>query len=468
MSDKPNNSQYRLVEVQIKNLKRLELFEVELDEDDNFVVVSGDNAAGKSSILDSIMWILKGSGIEVPLRKGASQGEGILTLTNGQRLTIRRGVTKKGEGAVTITTEDGSKVPSPQTFLNGLVGSLAFDPLEFVGMRPDKQAEVIRTLCGLKFDDLKEEHTQRYNRRTELNRELEEAETLLSNREKPDADLVLEERSAAELMAELQRLQKLDREAEMATEAVTRAMDDVAKANKAVRDAEDVLAAARKALEESQSVVTAKSELANAANSAAPAAEVLGAAHEAVATVDKHNAAVRNAIAYNEEKAKVTKLKGMVDAINVRLGQLKEEKENRIKSAQMPVPGMAVDEDNVIRIDGETFGQLSYAERVRVSAMVAMALNPKLPLVLIREGANLNKANTAMIANMAKERGAMVLFEKFSEEVDSDGLHMVDGVLAYVHGEPVAPTSAQLEPLKPAETPADDPPAVSRGDLFGA
>ena len=82
--------------------------------------------------------------------------------------------------------------------------------------------------------------------------------------------------------------------------------------------------------------------------------------------------------------------------------------------ADFPIPGLAFDADGVT-FNGIPFAQCSSAERLRVSVAMGIALNPKLKVLLIRDGSLLDDNNLAMIAEAAKEADAQVWIERVSK-----------------------------------------------------
>lgn len=66
-----------------------------------------------------------------------------------------------------------------------------------------------------------------------------------------------------------------------------------------------------------------------------------------------------------------------------------------------------------------------------------MAQNPKLKVILIREGALVNKTNMKVLTDLAAIGGYQLWIEKFQEEASSDGLHITDGHISHVNGNPV-------------------------------
>jgi hypothetical protein len=65
-----------------------------------------------------------------------------------------------------------------------------------------------------------------------------------------------------------------------------------------------------------------------------------------------------------------------------------------------------------------------------------MSQNPTLKIVIVKEGALMNSANLKILFDLAAERDFQVWLEKFSETPCAEGLHIVDGSIAFEDGQP--------------------------------
>src|SRR3990167_8327172 len=104
--------------------------------------------------------------------------------------------------------------------------------------------------------------------------------------------------------------------------------------------------------------------------------------------------------------------------------------------AAMPVPGLGFGEGSVT-FDGVPFDQAETSAQIRVGVAIAMAANPKLRVIRIKEGSFLDQDNLALIAEMARAHDYKVWLER----VDTSGKVGVvidDGQVVAVNGEPVA------------------------------
>jgi DNA repair exonuclease SbcCD ATPase subunit len=168
----------KITRLEIVDFKRIEAAAIDADTGKP-IVLTGDNGQGKTSVLDAVMFALTRSGTEKPIRNGAESATVALTLTDGTErvLTVRRKM--KGTNAyLDVSTQDGAKMPSPQKFLDSLIGNLAFDPEAFTRLKPKEQADALRIAVGLDTSDLDADHKLAYAQRTEANRVKDNAEKL--------------------------------------------------------------------------------------------------------------------------------------------------------------------------------------------------------------------------------------------------------------------------------------------------
>ena len=128
----------KIIALEAENVKHLRV--VNINPDGSLVVIGGDNAQGKTCVLDAIEYALNGaSSIPVkPIRHGQTKARVVLDLGD---IVVTRTFTAKGTNLI-VKNKDGAIFPSPQAMLDKLVGELSFDPLEFSKMDAKKQSEV--------------------------------------------------------------------------------------------------------------------------------------------------------------------------------------------------------------------------------------------------------------------------------------------------------------------------------------
>ena len=126
----------------------------------------------------------------------------------------------------------------------------------------------------------------------------------------------------------------------------------------------------------------------------------------------------------------------MADSLTDAMAERTRQREAAIRNAAMPVPGLGFSAEGVT-FNGLPFDQASSAEQLRVSVAIAMAANPKLRVLRIKDGSLLDENGLRMIGEMAQAED----YQVWVESVRTDGkvgIIMEDGAIAG-YGEEVVP-----------------------------
>lgn len=408
----------KILKLEIDNLKRITALEI--DAKGEPIALSGDNGAGKSSVIDAIVWALTGQELVDPIRHGAASGEARLTVgdPDGPILKIVRTASRKGE-YLKVYGSDDKTVASPQKFIDALIrGRLALDPMEFLRMKPKDQAVALRLALGLtgKTSEIDERRKALFDERTEVNRERERARAKLQPYDISDAGL--EPTSVGILMQDLQAAEDLQRRHDQ-----NEGMQRVHREKREILEKKVAELNTEIAMHSEQ--VTVLQFQANAFE-ARPTKDQVDQIRNFIADNDQRNTAIRHAkeMAVIEREA----LDGDTRAgkLTLSIDECDQEKADLLAEVKMPYPGMEITDDGVY-IKGETLEQQSTGEQIKISCMIAMAAQPDLRLLIIREGALINERNRAMIYSIAESRKWQVWEERFSEKPMKDTLHIVQG-----------------------------------------
>jgi RecA/RadA recombinase len=467
----------RIIRLQAEGFKRL--VAVDITPEGDLIEVRGENGNGKSSVLDAIYAALGGADAapEMPVREGEEAA--VIRLDLGE-LIVTRYFTEAGTTGLKVTTPDGAAYGSAQTMLDKLVGAISFDPLEFLELRPEEQAEELRKLVTIadpktgEVVDLKaieEANAADYAKRRDVNRDgktlAARIEAMGGVRFVPDdapdrAAIVAAMQGAAETNAAIER-ERADRDRrarllETSADALL-GMRERATAlrNELMRLEEDIAA---KALE----ISTGEAEL----GKLPPLDEPVDVA-DLSAQLEEADRIAEN-VRVNEERARLmgefAELKRSSEAHTVAMTERNAKRAAAIAAAQMPVEGLALDlgEDGKLGVlfAGVPFSQASDAERLRVSAAVAMAANPTLRVLRLKNASLLDKRAVETLRGLATDNDFQIWAEFVGDE--GPGIIMEAGE---VRG------ADKPEPLpKPRQRKKDEPEAregesVSHGTTAG-
>lgn len=139
----------KISKIRIKNL--FGLSEIELDGKDREFI--GDNATGKTSVIDCIRLALRNkSDRDYVIKGGAEEGEVYIETDSG--LTIKRLFrTKKADySRIKQDGEKGAAGVKTEAFLREIFSEIQLDPVAFLDMTPQEQNRTILDLIDFKWD----------------------------------------------------------------------------------------------------------------------------------------------------------------------------------------------------------------------------------------------------------------------------------------------------------------------------
>ena len=400
----------RIVRLEAENFKILKA--VEITPTGDVVQITGENAAGKSSVLDAIAWALGGGNFTVaqPVRRGAAKARALLDLGD---ITVERTRSADGAMALRVTAKDGSRLPSPQAVLDRLVGDLTFDPLAFARMEPRAQAEMLRRLVGLDLAKFDEARARVYQERTLIGRERDRAAAQVKPND-PAWDALPDQPLSIDILTgEYARAARADSDARNARQRAERLREDIAALELSLAQARDDLTQAEYVAGQYQ-------------NTEGP----MAAAAAALKGAELTNSAIRVRNANRERRADATALAEKYEVLTGHIAAIDGKKAELIASAEMPVPGLSYDEGGVA-LNGLPFAQASTAEQLRTSVAIGARQNAALRVMLVRDGSLLDRVSMALLGGMAHDLGLQLWIERVASGAPV-GIVIEDGSVAMV------------------------------------
>ncbi len=432
----------KILNLQASNLKRI--VAIEVTPDGAVVEITGRNRQGKTSLLDAIWWLITGGNNvqSQPIRSGETEAVIVGVLGDDgsdKRLKVTRTfklkrteLAKIAEGeepdptewatTLKIENEDGFAAGKPQEMLDGLIGSLAFDPLAFLHAKAKDQVVMLRDLLKLDFTEIDTAIKTAFDERTGVNRETEsyqaQANAILIPADAPEEainvdDLIAALDEAGQTNIDIERQQSARRQE---AQSIVRAEETLEADNSRLtaeraRIAEAITAA--DALEErlktdEDSITERKKKL-----------EGVDQIPDPVDTADLRQQiadarVVNEAVAQRTRKAelqqKATDSKAKADALTAAIDEKKAEKAKLLAESNMPVEGLSFGEDGVT-LDGLPFDQASDAQQLETSIAIAATMNPKLRVIRVREGDKLDSDAFKRLVTYAEKNDLQVWLE---------------------------------------------------------
>ena len=402
----------KIIKLRAENIKKL--VAVEITPSGSVIKITGKNASGKTSVLDSIFWALGGmNGIQAqPIRKGQTRAKVEVDL---DEMIVKRSFNEGGTTQLTIENKDGLRFKSPQTLLDGLLGKLSFDPLAFMNLEPRKQFETLRQLTGVDFSKLDGVRQRTYDERAGTNRDVKRLEVQIEGMNVP-ADAPREEVSGAEIVAKIEEANKL-REKQVALETDIQQLENAARVTeqemqdllKRVQDLKDIYKIKEDSVSKTSSAIEDIEEKLNAVE-----VPDISALNTELAEVESKNKEARAYQARDLAKAELQEQKNVSKDLTDKIQAVDDEKQKQIGEAKFPLDGLSFG-DGAVTYNDLPMDQASHAEQLKVSMAMAMSLNPKLKVIRITDGSLLDSSSMKIVEDMAKDQDYQVWIEQMDE-----------------------------------------------------
>ena len=420
----------KITRLQAENIKRL--VAVEINPEGNVVLITGENGAGKSSVLDSIYWALAGKKAHQPQPIRTGEDKATITLELGD-IVVRREFKRDSEGdrittKLVVENAEGARYPSPQDMLDDMLESLAFDPLAFANAKPEKQYAILRGfVTSVNWDDEEKANQMEYGHRRDINREVaaleaklgDSLENLAELETLPDEDILkkmasiktIQEANAIQEKGRLMLVQNINAMQELGKgdllrigrlrQDIERSQADIQRLENEIKSVDGDQEIRRTAIVNDREKIKAIPEPEEVPD--------IAELQEGLDSVRAHNDRVKM---LTEARAKQAKS----DELTKGLDDRKERLKKAVEDADMPAPGLELTDSQVF-LDGAPIVQASEAQKYRLSGAIMIKLNPKLRVVLVRNASLIDEKGMAFYQELADKHD----FQFWMERVDTSG-----------------------------------------------
>jgi hypothetical protein len=442
--------------VKVQNMLRVEF--AELKGIGGSVTISGANAAGKSSIFDSIAFTLGGEALipKDPIRAGQDEAEVEVDLGEFKvkRRFVRNEKAKDGyTSTLTVLGKDGGKYTNGQTVLNAVLGKLTFDPAAFAEMPAKQRRKLLAEIVGVDLDRFDFEEKAAESTRLahygvyETAKRKKESLPPVPAAKPATVDVASLNQQLSDLLTRRSTIDMAamtaEREVGEATRAVSGAQTIIADLQADVDALTKQLSKATIDLKEWQGSLPKLEKDAKAAGIKLaqsrenyPGDDILQMLQQQIATAAEANKASveydmqiaqRNEInaTWKAEEAKREELTKKIEAV-------REARMKALQTAAFPVEGLGFEADDCT-YNGIAFEQASQAEKIDVSLAIGMAANPRLKVLFVRQGSLLDPQTHARIEKRAAEHDYWIWYEVV-DTTGQVGFYIEEGRLKAVDG----------------------------------
>lgn len=405
----------KIAKLRIDNFKRIKLIKLDIPKEAIAISVSGKNAQGKSSILDSFCAAFGGKRLcpTQPIKTGKKEALIEMTLNDGT--IVKRVFYGDGDGVATSSfveiIQEGKVKNSPQMWLDRCFNRICLDPLHFIHQKGTFRLKILNGLIGSEYikkqNELKEIKSKISSTKKEsefLQKQMDMLEPTLP----PLSENPL--RSSDELVEEMRKITLLEKHLqEKKSEQETLKKELKAIGNRAKEIVEKhhknsiLLKSLEKNFQASPKIETLTSELAKIASQ--QQAKYIHASYEK----SKKN--------IKESFEKTTRLLECAEKIKSKSAELSKQKLPHIMGISY------IDGD--IAQNGIMFDNLSQAQKINLTLQLSMAANPDLKIIYIKDGSLLDIGMRQLLIQESKANNFQLWLEEVNTPDQSDSTYTI-------------------------------------------
>ena len=363
----------KINKLELENVKKIKA--VALTPSANgLTIIGGNNAQGKTSVLDAICWALGGNKYKpsnpqndasvIPPNLNITLSNGLVVERTGKNSTLK------------VTDPNGNK--GGQQLLDEFIEQLAIDLPKFMESSSKDKANTLLQIIGVgdQLALLEKEEKELYNERLAIGRIADQKKKFAKEQEYyQDApkDLV----SPSELIQKQQEILAKNGENQRKRENVARIEQDVAFFTKEVNNLKIQL----ENKQEQLNISLADLEIAkkDAVDLIDESTEEL---EQSIANIDEINRKVRANLDKEKAEDEAREYERQYESLTCKITEVRDSKTELLKGAQLPLEGLSV-EDGELTYNNQKWDNMSGAERLKVSTAIVRKLNPKCGFVLL-------------------------------------------------------------------------------------
>lgn len=405
---------------ELENVKRVRAVDL-MPKLYGLTVIGGNNAQGKTSILDAIAYALGGERMRPTAMKndeGQSDPKIRIELSNG--ILVER---KGKNSSLTVTDKTGQK--QGQKLLDAFVGEFALNLPRFLNLREEEKALEILRNAGIdeQLEKLDEAEKTAMDKRRAAGQVAERKEHAAAEMpEFPEAPEA--EQSAGELMEEVAALQARNQTRAEVRNAIERAKMEAQRAMDIQRAADAEVEALRRKLEEAEREAVAANQNAIAKRAEAAAMRQPDADEDAAPllarlnTLEADNAKVRANLSKRAAIEEAADYRAEWESCNAEVQKIRDERIHLLAEVEMPLPELGLAPSNsgkpVLTYEGKRWDSMATSEQLKVATAIAAAANDKCGFVLLDRLEALDKDQLEAFGDWLALRGLQAICTRVS------------------------------------------------------
>lgn len=408
-------------------------------------LVGGPNGNGKSSFIQAVKVAFEGKDAlpTTPIRNGADKSVTVLTIdTNHGLLTATITDKPGGKHEITVESELGGKMPTPQTLLKELVSPFSGDPVALSRLEGKSLVEAVKKVCGIDFTEIDFRRQRAFDERKLANQDIVRLKGQLSGLPAVPADTPKAEQTADELNDQLTKAIEANAKGEslraQAVAAETRLMSgrekitqketDIARIKQEILLLEQRLDAEEAILEGFRIQIKGIETLADDARKIADefSPTDLAPIQAKLAQIGDINKNVWKRAEREKVVVALSKAETESKRLTTAIEECDHEKDNLLRAAKLPIEGLQFRDDDLLLNGLSLSSDASEAERLKVTVPLVLAQCPVLKLVYCESGNDLDEDSLRELVDLVVAEGGHIMIERVGKTVEQVRLTLTE------------------------------------------
>lgn len=384
-------------EFEAENVKRIRSVKMH-PSPTGLTIVGGNNGQGKTSVLDSIAWVLGGEKFRPT---DAKNKDSVIppylhvTLSNG--LVVER---KGKNSSLKVTDPSGKK--AGQKLLDSFIGTLALDLPKFMNASNAEKAKILLNILGVgdQLEELNSQEKKIYDERTAIGRIADQKEKYA--KEQPYYPDVPENIiSSSELISQQQEIlarngqrQQWIRDHDKYQAEYNRIKAEIDRLNEQLHEVDEKMKESEHSPKELEMESTTKLE-------------------ENLQNIEEINRKVRANLDKEKAEDDARQYRKQYDQLTDKIDDVRGKKKSLLDHADLPLDGLSVENGNLI-YNGEQWDCMSGSDQLKVATAIVRKLNPECGFVLIDKLEQMDMKTLKEFGDWLEQEGLQVIATRVS------------------------------------------------------
>lgn len=438
----------RSIQLVVENFKKLR--NTTIDIGGKSLMFVGPNESGKSTLIQAMMSPMNTKLLpSEPITKGEDHARISHTIggnINGEPKTYIMDIyfTKKdSKGRLVVRNEKGEELKSPATLIKSIIGNVSFDVTQWLKDDAPKKLKTIKALTGRgqEIDEVTAKISLETSNLKKIKDRADELDAILSNHglTAEEIDRYSEKIDISPLQQQLSSISSAHTQWNDVNSKVTSFRHEVSNCEKAINAASAEIFRLNEEIKRQQAIIAEATKQADTHNANIKIGEDW-LSKNTPPSADEINTQINNAIAHNERCNNVAQLQiHQRELLKCRenhlhkkdeIEKLKNTRAEIIAKSQLNIPGLTFDDD-MLYIDGLPLEeeQINTARLWDIGVEVAMAMNPTLKMIFLKDANVFDKKHLHSIIAKIEQRGYMAVCEYVSFEGEDLEVVFTENVL---------------------------------------